>query len=177
MREHTTVGVEQEVLHEHMKRMARTDRDWQVRMAALDFIHDADALDQVAASDPSLAVRQRAAELCVDLVEQWGELDVLELTREASATLTRVAATRRVRNPAALAQLASSQFDEQVRATAVDGIAEQQVLCHIAANDAHWSVRLAAIERVEATNVLAIVAARDRNDAVRLAARARLTSR
>ena len=170
MRDLTTVGIEQDVLTEHMINMVRTDRDWQVRLAALDFIRDASALDQFAASDPALVVRRAAAKRCVDLIEDGGELEVIALTREASASLTRVAAVRRVTNVAALAQLAISQFDDQVRAAAVERISDQPVLCHIAVSDPHWSVRLAAVERVRVSAILAQVERRDANIAVRLAA-------
>lgn len=171
--------------------VARTDRDIGVRRLAIEKIHEADVLAEIAAAETERSLRdyagERAAELwqdtaCGDDAEAAGgaltgivklgdQHPLVEIAAHASLPAIRKRAFGELRDPRALAELAKGDAPQELRLAAVARIDDGDVLRALAIDTTQKEVGLAAVDKLDDIDRLENVAHKAKNKAVRQRAR------
>jgi len=171
--------------------VARTDRDIGVRRLAIEKIHEADVLADIAAAESERSLRdyagERAAELwqdtaCGDDAEAAGgaltgiiklgdQHPLVEVVAHASLAAIRKRAFGELRDPRALAELAKGDAPQELRLAAVARIDDGDVLRALAIDTTQKEVGLAAVDKLDDIDRLENVAHKAKNKAVRQRAR------
>ncbi|MEO8841531.1 MAG: DUF349 domain-containing protein [Kofleriaceae bacterium] len=174
--------------------MAKTDRDIGVRRLAIEKIHEADVLAELAAAETERSLRdfagERAAELWQDIacgadaddVEKAGaaltgiikigeQHALVEVAAHASLPAIRKRAFGELRDPRALAELAKGDAPQELRLAAVARIDDGDVLRALAIDTTQKEVGLAAVDKLDDLDRLENVASKAKNKAVRQRAR------
>jgi len=171
--------------------VARTDRDIGVRRLAIEKIHEADVLAEIAAGETERSLRdyagERAAELwqdtaCGDDAEAAGaalsgiiklgdQHPLVEVAAHAALPALRKRAFGELRDPRALAELAKGDAPQELRLAAVARIDDGDVLRALAIDTTQKEVGLAAVDKLDDIDRLENVAHKAKNKAVRQRAR------
>lgn len=172
--------------------VAKTDRDIGVRRLAIEKIHEADVLAELAAAETERSLRdyagERAAELWQDIacgaddadkaggaltgIIKIGEQHALvEVAAHASLPAIRKRAFGELRDPRALAELAKGDAPQELRLAAVARIDDGDVLRALAIDTTQKEVGLAAVDKLDDLDRLENVASKAKNKAVRQRAR------
>jgi hypothetical protein len=171
--------------------VARTDRDIGVRRLAIEKIHEADVLAELAAAETERSLRdfagERAAELwqdnaCGDEAEAAGaaltgiiklgdQHPLVEVAAHATLPAIRKRAFGELRDPRALAELAKGDAPQELRLAAVARIDDGDVLRALAIDTTQKEVGLAAVDKLDDIDRLENVAHKAKNKAVRQRAR------
>jgi hypothetical protein len=172
--------------------VAKTDRDIGVRRLAIEKIHEADVLAELAAVETERSLRdyagERAAELWQDIacgadnaekagaaltgIIKIGEQHALvEVAAHASLPAIRKRAFGELRDPRALSELAKGDAPQELRLAAVARIDDGDVLRALAIDTTQKEVGLAAVDKLDDLDRLENVASKAKNKAVRQRAR------
>ncbi|HEX7702370.1 MAG TPA: DUF349 domain-containing protein, partial [Kofleriaceae bacterium] len=172
--------------------MAKTDRDIGVRRLAIEKIHEADVLAELAAVETERSLRdyagERAAELWQDIacgaddaekagaaltgIIKIGEQHALvEVAAHAALPAIRKRAFGELRDPRALSELAKGDAPQELRLAAVARIDDGDVLRALAIDTTQKEVGLAAVDKLDDLDRLENVASKAKNKAVRQRAR------
>jgi hypothetical protein len=150
-------------------RVARNDKDWSVRQAAVGRLTSQAVLAQIATSDEDLDIRKLAVSR---LTVQAALARVATSDEDWSLRKT---ATERLTNQVVLARIAMSDADSDIRKLAVGMLTDQSALAHVAKSDKDWSVRRSAVTKLTDKAVLAQIATSDQDPDLRKLAVSRLT--
>ena len=172
--------------------VAKNDRDIGVRRLALEKIHEADVLAELAAAETERSLRdfagERAAELWQDIacgaddaekagaaltgIIKIGEQHALvEVAAHAALPAIRKRAFGELRDPRALCDLAKGDAPQELRLAAVARIDDGDVLRALAIDTTQKEVGLAAVDKIDDLDRLDNVANKAKNKAVRQRAR------
>ena len=141
--------------------VARTDKDWRVRMAAVGGLILQDVLAEIAMADDDVDVRKLAVSR---LRDQAALARVATLDKDWSVRGTAVAM---VTHQGVLASIALLDEDSDIRRLAVSRLTGQAALARVARGDKDWSVRNSAVNKLTNRAVLAQIATRDPDRDVR----------
>ncbi|MFT3698154.1 MAG: DUF349 domain-containing protein [Kofleriaceae bacterium] len=172
--------------------MARTDRDIGIRRLALEKIHEADVLAELAAAETERSLRdfagERAAELWQDvacggddaekaggaltgIIKLGDQHALVEVAAHAALPALRKRAFGELRDPRALSELAKGDAAQEIRLAAVARIDDGDVLRALAIDTTAKEVGLAAVDKIDDRDRLENVANKAKNKAVRQRAR------
>jgi hypothetical protein len=171
--------------------VARTDRDIGVRRLAIEKIHEADVLADIAAAETERSLRayagERAAELWQDtaagedadaagsalsgIIKLGDQHPLVEVAAHAVLPTIRKRAFGELRDPRALAELAKGDAPQELRLAAVARIDDGDVLRALAIDTTQKEVGLAAVDKLDDIDRLENVAHKAKNKAVRQRAR------
>jgi hypothetical protein len=171
--------------------VARTDRDIGIRRLAIEKIHEADVLADIASAEPERSLRdfagERAAELWQDnacgedaevagaaltgIIKLGDQHALVEVAAHASLPAVRKRAFGELRQPRALAELAKGDAPQEQRLAAVARIDDGDVLRALAIDTTQKEVGLAAVDKLDDLDRLENVAQKAKNKAVRQRAR------
>ena len=171
--------------------VARTDRDIGIRRLAIEKIHEADVLADIASAETERSLRdfagERAAELWQDnacgenaelagtalsgIIKLGDQHALVEVAAHASIPAVRKRAFGELRHPRALAELAKGDAPQEQRLAAVSRIDDGDVLRALAIDTTQKEVGLAAVDKLDDLDRLENVAQKAKNKAVRQRAR------
>ncbi len=171
--------------------VARTDRDIGIRRLAIEKIHEADVLADIASAETERSLRdfagERAAELWQDnacgenaelagsalsgIIKLGDQHALVEVAAHASIAAVRKRAFGELRHPRALAELAKGDAPQEQRLAAVSRIDDGDVLRALAIDTTQKEVGLAAVDKLDDLDRLENVAQKAKNKAVRQRAR------
>ncbi|HEY6039379.1 MAG TPA: DUF349 domain-containing protein, partial [Kofleriaceae bacterium] len=171
--------------------VARTDRDIGVRRLAIEKIHEADVLADIAAAETERSLRdyagERAAELWQDtacgedaeaagaalsgIIKLGDQHPLVEVAAHATLPAVRKRAFGELRDPRALAALAKGDAPQELRLAAVARVDDGDVLRALAIDTTQKEVGLAAVDKLDDIDRLEHVAQKAKNKAVRQRAR------
>ncbi len=171
--------------------VARTDRDIGIRRLAIEKIHEADVLADIASAETERSLRdfagERAAELWQDnacgenaelagsalsgIIKLGDQHALVEVAAHASIAAVRKRAFGELRHPRALAELAKGDAPQEQRLAAVARIDDGDVLRALAIDTTQKEVGLAAVDKLDDLDRLENVAQKAKNKAVRQRAR------
>jgi hypothetical protein len=171
--------------------IARTDRDIGVRRIAIEKIHEANVLAEIAAAETERSLRdfagERAAHLwsthaCSDdeseanegiagILKLGDQHALVEIAVNAALPAIRKRAFGELRDPRALAELAKGDAPQDIRLAAVARIDDGDVLRAIAIDTTLKEVGLAAVDKLDDADRLENIAQKAKNKAVRQRAR------
>lgn len=122
---------------------ATNDRDWFVRVAAVERVTDQAVLAEVAKTDEETSVRRSA-------IEKLTSQAVLgDIARTDKDEFSRKAAVKNLLDKIVLAEIASTDRDEDVRQAAIAKLTDQSALASVAKTGPSWATRWAATESIE----------------------------
>ena len=174
--------------------VAKTDRDIGVRRLAIEKIHEADVLAELAAAETERSLRdfagERAAELWQDvacgadtadadkagaaltgIIKIGDQHALVEVAAHAALPAIRKRAFGELRDPRALCDLAKGDAPQELRLAAVARIDDGDVLRALAIDTTQKEVGLAAVDKIDDLDRLENVAQKAKNKAVRQRAR------
>ncbi len=171
--------------------VAKTDRDIGIRRLAIEKIHEADVLADIASAETERSLRdfagERAAELWQDtacgedadlagsalsgIIKLGDQHALVEVAAHASLPAVRKRAFGELRHPRALAELAKGDAPQEQRLAAVARIDDGDVLRALAIDTTQKEVGLAAVDKLDDLDRLENVAQKAKNKAVRQRAR------
>ena len=172
--------------------VARTDRDIGIRRLAIEKIHEADVLADIAAAETERSLRdyagERAAELWQDvacgaddaeaagaaltgIIKLGDQHALVEVAGHAALPAVRKRAFGELRDPRALSELAKGDAPQELRLAAVARIDDGDVLRALAIDTTQKEVGLAAVDKLDDLDRLENVAGKAKNKAVRQRAR------
>jgi len=153
-------------------KIAQTDKDWKVRLAAVSRMSDSTMLSMIAKTDADEDLRKTAAanpHLTDSVVlAEIAQKDAIGPVRRAAVN------NANLNNPSLLTDLAMTSKDPSVCKAAVAKLSEPVLLAKIARAAYLWDSRLLAVEKLNDPEVLAEVARNDEYHTVREAAVAKL---
>lgn len=141
--------------------VARNDKDWIVRKAAVERLSSQPVLADVARSDEDADVRRFAVSR---LTVQSALIQVATTDKDWTV---RDAAVALLTDQDALADIAMKDEDSDIRKRAVSRLKRQSALARIATTDKDWTVRRSAVDRLTDKAALALVARSDRDPDIR----------
>lgn len=174
-----------------LEQIARTDRDIGVRRIAIEKIETPDVLAQLGQDETERSLREliqkRAAELWLGqacgndadrantalsgMIKLGDQDPLVEVVVRAQLAAVRKRAFGEIRDPRALALLAKSDADQDLRLGAVSRIDDGDVLRALAVDTTLKEVGLAAVDKLDDIDRLENVAQKAKNKAVRQRAR------
>lgn len=144
-----------------LAQVARTDKDWRVRLAAVGGLNLQSVLAEIALADEDVDVRKLAVNR---LTIQAALARVATRDKDWGVRQTAVAM---LTDQGVLANIALLDEDSDIRRLAVGRLTGQADLVRVARGDKDWSVRTSAVTKLTSRAVLAQIATRDPDRDVR----------
>lgn len=152
-----------------LARVALGDKDWSIRMLAVERLTLQPVLARIALSDVDPDIRKRAVS------RMTNQNALAKVATHDGDWSVRQLATTKLTDQAALARITAADEDPDIRKLAVSLLKDQAALARVARGDKEWTVRMAAVEKLADAGVLAQIAMKDHDPDIRKRALGRLS--